>query len=331
MHNVEKIKSILKRIWLPLGAVAAIGLSAALLLGGIRVSRNARGNQTVLLESAAAQTSSAEVTPAPAATEALAPRERADPFAEQHGFSAVDVIDENSSSPTVNDIDYQYAASLAADMIKTVFGDDLQGETLYSHYYKYEGMVGGAYEVFAGSVDYQKARYTCYMDSTTGQIRFVDKLTPESELTKGDTFADVDRSLMDAAQRDVERIVGSVSPLIEKSFANGRRIEEVMLDGIQWDFLDPANDVLVDCKIRMSEGECYMARVTYPDIRIVQFNIYPLGWESCLWGYWDPEQADEYPPVAVQESAVEAARETPAPSPAPVPLPTPAPVPTPGR
>ena len=198
-----------------------------------------------------------------------------------------------SEEPDNSAISSREAGPTTTAMFEKVFGTSFSATDIYLQYQTYNGMIGGDYQITVGSNDWGEATYACYLTSD-GTIKSVEKLTPKIRQTKNDTFDDVDDSLMDAAAND-EKLSETARSLVNEKFADGRTIVETMIDGIQWDFGNPDNDVIANCKVHMSEGECYMVQMAYPSCEVIGFYVYPLGWHSCLWGYWNEDEAGEYP------------------------------------
>jgi hypothetical protein len=168
-----------------------------------------------------------------------------------------------------------------------------------------------------GSSHWNDATFTGYIDSVTGVVTQIlkKKTTSGQAENDGDASKDDARSLMETAGDDV-RLTDTAKNLINSRFANGRTIENVMVDGIQVAF--PAADyVLADCVIGMSKGDCYLVRMAYPSCEVVMFEVYPIGWEG-YWGYiyaadHAGQQDWQTAPGVTEGPAVETPRPTPAP------------------
>ena len=323
------MKKIINKMWLPVVTLLIIGAGVLVLTGAMRVSRAQESAQTVLkhaeAEAAPEHTASAEPalhsdTPSeeanvehsetPAAESAVEHNETAaagiennDVSVETHrieipdlpdGYKVIPTLNEARHKPGEDELTYDQAGAIAVMAYTKVFGEAFTSgsKDIYVKYNNNEGMPGGQFEVYAGSKKYAKASFTGYMDAVTGYVGHVENHTPAGK-GKKEYAQEEGKDLMFSLYEDT-KIPEAARKLINEKFANGRTIEEIMVDGIQMDFNTPGVDILADCKIRMSDGDCYLVRVGYPTYDIRLFEVYP-GWHSCIWMYGDESEAGDYP------------------------------------
>ncbi len=320
---------IVKKVWMPVVTLLIIGVGVLVLTGAMRVSRAQESGQTVLKpaeaeatpehtasadpaahseapaeESAAAQSETPAVESAVEHNEtASADIENGSISAETHriaipalpdGYKVIPTLNEARHKPGEDELTYDQAGAIAVMAFTKVFGEAFTSgsKDIYVKYNNNEGTFDNQFEVYAGSKKYAKASFTGYMDAVTGYVGHVENHTPAGKDKK--TYAkDEGRDLMFSLYEDT-KIPEAARKLINEKFANGRTIEEIMVDGIQMDFNTPGVDILADCKMRMSDGDCYLVRVGYPTYDIRLFEVYP-GWHSCIWMYGDESEAGDYP------------------------------------
>ena len=84
--------------------------------------------------------------------------------------------------------------------------------------------------------------------------------------------------------------------LVERVFANGRTILETPSTFSMTDIgMEPR--VQVGINVHMDTGACYVVTMIWPQLTVSEFSIYPLGWESCVYGYTDASEAKSYKPL----------------------------------
>ncbi len=102
-----------------------------------------------------------------------------------------------------------------------------------------------------------------------------------------------------------EKAMATAVELIETCFPTGTIFPCVTKDGPDWDAVSYTDGeqiawsggymALVDVYLRMDKDPCYYARVGVPleegaEPSLEIFSCYPLGWEYCKEGTWDPAQ-----------------------------------------
>lgn len=269
----EKFKGVLKKIWLPLVVVLAIGAGAALFSGAIRQAQRSENEKIVTLE---------QKTQGPAATESMQVTVSETDDA-QAAYSVVDVLDGNSPSPPEGVLDNMEAAAVAVGYVEAIFDTQIENCKVFTHYYQYEGMPEAVYVISIDGESEQNCKYACSIDPVTGELQSARRSSTASDGSQGSSEESADDTLMEKAYNDpaVHDIVFS---LIRDHFIGDRDIVEIMTDGVQWAFGEPDYDVQIDCKVHMSSGACYTVSIAYPGNQIISLDVYPLGWESCLWG-----------------------------------------------
>jgi hypothetical protein len=326
-----KLKQILKKAWLPALTVLAICAGAVILNATIRTSEAMQLEQTAMNAAEAPEETAATEAPGEGtvetavATPTIAPSDTslsASVFKPSGDYSYIEL--ESDSTPGAQDLSSFEAGRTVAGMMEAVFGESFTSGShdIYVRYGKTDGSVSGSYSILVGSRNWSEATFFGSIDAVSGVVRTIEKLTPESQQVRksGDDFNNNAESLMMAARDDM-KLTDTAKNLIMTQIANGRTIEEAMTDGIQVDFNDPDIDVVADCKVRMSSGDCYLVRMAYPTCEIVMFETYSLGWDACLYGYWNEADKPDFTndgswqtAEGIEAAAEEAPRPTPNPA-----------------
>ncbi len=104
-----------------------------------------------------------------------------------------------------------------------------------------------------------------------------------------------------------EKAMATAVELIETCFPTGKVIPCVSKDAPNWDTVSYTDGeqiawsggymALVDVYLRMDKDPCYYARIGVPleegaEPSLEIFSCYPLGWEYCMEGTWDPAQLE---------------------------------------
>lgn len=265
-----KFKAIFKKAWLPVLTVLVIGVAALVLANSIESNKNGQMAQDVVL------------------------------LIEDYGnYQYHEIL--AGRAPRDGEISYEQAGQYAVQMFKKMFGDDFTSDEtdIYVRFQTYTGIIGddySSYIVTVGSRFFDGSTFMCFVDSCNGATKYVSKHTPLRQQTKSHTFDDVDEALMEASRSD-SKVVEAAIAFVNEKLAAGRTVLETEIPSISWEFEDPNYDVFVTCCVRMNEGECYRVELAYPSCEIIGVSFYPLGWHSCLHGYYYEEQASEYPPL----------------------------------
>ena len=283
-----KFKEILKKAWLPVLTVLAICAGAVILNATMRTSEAMQLEQTALSaaepspeDTAAPEDPNEDTVEMAVATPTIAPTDTtlsAPGFKPSGDYRYIEVESDSGSAPGAQDLSSFEAGRTVAGMMEAVSGKAFTSGShdIYVLYEKNDGGVSGYYSVLVGSGNWNEATFFGNIDAVSGVVRSIQKLTPESQQVRksGDDFDNSAESLMLAAQDDM-KLTDTATNLIKTYFANGRTIEEAMIDGIQVDFNDPDTDVVADCKVHMSSGDCYLVRMAYPSCEVVMFETYP--------------------------------------------------------
>lgn len=97
----------------------------------------------------------------------------------------------------------------------------------------------------------------------------------------------------------------AAAKIVNAKLAGGRVIDEVMIDGIQfvWDNNEDGFDpdakgtIQVDAKVLMPSGRSYCLSFWGTNkLELKIFSSHPSK-DACLWGYFYPEDGEDYPPI----------------------------------
>ncbi len=298
--KMEK-KKIWKSILIPVLTIMAIGACAFGLWLAIKTDQTAlTGDNIVSVQTNQAGAARAKWGPSVSTEGGTIPTNTAPPT-----YEAIEGTEYNlykafipgKPGPSAKDIGYMQAGLTAVKALETLFKEDLKQSGMEAdvEYDKSEHNAKGTYNVSIMKKSRTELSYLCGLDSVSGKIFSMHKMAfPDA---KGETTPDEgDDKLMDAADHD-PMLKEMAEKIVNDNYADGRTIKEVMIDGVQWVGDSRPYDVLVDCKVHMSEGECYTISLGYPGYAIDRIYIYPLGWPSCVYGYQDPNEAGNYPPL----------------------------------
>ena len=300
------MKKIAKKLWLPVATVLIIGISVLALTGAMRTSQAHESEKKVIkpVEATAEPTPSATEEPKPEKSETVVAELESEPASSvmpviklptlPEGYTIIPIENELGEKPGEDELSYDQAGAIAVTVWTKVFGEAFSsGSTdIYVRYNHYEESADNGFEIYMGSNKYKKASFICYMDSVSGNIRQVENHTPVGKDKDLSSYGDIGAFML--TLYDDEKIPDVARNLIDEKLSFGRTIEEILVDGIQVDFNTPGVDILADCKMRMSDGDCYLVRVGYPTYDVRMFEVYG-GWHSCIWGYMDESEAGDNP------------------------------------
>ena len=306
-----KFKQILKKAWLPALTVLAICAGAGLLAIVINGSNTTQTEQVTISSTADTTPVSknvdtdAQVTPtaapATAKEKTYPPTESADDFRYYLFISDEGNPDGESFMPGADALDFREAGRNAIDMLLKTFGDEfiVENPDVYVTYQAYFGRAGGGYSIAVGvtadktgGADLGTSKFYCYMDSVSGEIYSMGKAVQTEDLGH-DFDEDAAQTVYEAV--DQEKLKSIAYRLIKDKFAGSRSVTDIQFNGGENIYCNGQYCILASCDMRMSEGACYKVQILYPSYDIVSVRIYPLGWHSCLFWYWDESEADEYP------------------------------------
>lgn len=157
------------------------------------------------------------------------------------------------------------------------------------------------YAVYVDSPETTNYAYAAYVDRESGTVLHVKKsdellpLTDEQriEAAQYDYYGEkniVDTTALDWACSALAR------SLVENTVANGRKVLETQLSFTLSDnVMEPAMEVGIN--VHMDKGASYTVTYRWPQMALEQFSIYPLGWEACVYGYYDSSEADGRKPL----------------------------------
>lgn len=164
----------------------------------------------------------------------------------------------------------------------------------------------------------------CTIDAISGDVLMFsvnyDKKYTGKKITLGDFEADpFSNYIRDNPNNAYSKLAAGI---VNSKLANGRIIDEIMIDGIQFvwdkdsDGFDPKakGTIQVDAKVLMPSGRSYCLSfwgTKQLELRI--FTSHPTK-DACLWGYFYEEQAGEYSPTPSSSSWETAPGITPGPA-----------------
>lgn len=289
------MKKLAKKLWLPVATVLIIGVSVLALTGAMRTSQAHESEKMVIkpAETTAEPTPSATEEPKPEKSETVVAELESELASSvmpviklptlPEGYTIIPTENELGEKPGEDELSYDQAGAIAVTVWTKVFGEAFLSDStdIYVKYYHYEESASNGFEVYAGSDRYKKASFRCYMDSVSGNVRQADNNTPAGKDKDLSSYGDMGAFML--TLYDDEKIPNVARNLIDEKLSFGRTIEEILVDGIQVDFNTPGVDILADCKMRMSDGDCYLVRVGYPTYDVRMFQV-SYGWHSCIWG-----------------------------------------------
>jgi hypothetical protein len=193
-------------------------------------------------------------------------------------------------------IDRQTAMQNASERIEDVFSTSVDAEQL-----SVKGGQDDWYTVDVDRADGEGFDYYAYVDQTTGEVLHVSRNFDSLTLTDEQRETAEEYAARNAAgETNYTELLDDCTPVaqafVERVFANGRTVTQTALSfASSDDEIEPTQQVGV-C-VRMDEGACYVVTVDWPQMDIFAASVYPLGWHSCIYGYTDPAEADDYPPL----------------------------------
>lgn len=200
-----------------------------------------------------------------------------------------------ANRPAEPAISEQTAIQTAAGLIEGVFSvtvdtDQMQVADLNEDWCK----------VYVNHTENGGYDYYASVDTQTGQIMYVERNGDNVLLTDEQREKAAAFNLLTAPESDIQDLIADCTPiaqaLVERVFADGRTITKMQFASIMSDGEINATQQ-VSISVRMSEGTCYAVAVAWPQMEMLSVTAFPLGWESCYYGYQDPAEADEYPPL----------------------------------
>jgi len=205
--------------------------------------------------------------------------------------AAITTGDEYRESP----ISRQTAIQNAADLIEAVYSVTADTDRMYADEYGED-----KYTVYMERENEETYDYYAYIDKETGGISQLSKNDDQLTLTREQLETANTYNVLTADESDMLELASDCMPtareLVERVFANGRTVTQTEFGSIMTDVaIEPMQEVAI-C-VRMDEGACYRVLIVWPQMEVISVSVYPLGWHSCFYGYDDPDEADEYPPL----------------------------------
>lgn len=153
---------------------------------------------------------------------------------------------------------------------------------------------GNAYSHVYDNWQVQNTDFSCLLDAITGDVLMFNVSTddyPGESITEGDFDMDLATTIYD----DPDNIyVTAARAIVEAELSEGREIEGIEVDGIQFVWDEPSTGpdpdatgtIQVDCHVYMESGRHYTLSFWGTDeIVLKKFSTYPTV-EACQWGYF---------------------------------------------
>ncbi len=280
------MKRIAKKLWFPVVTMLLIAMGVLLLTGAISCTQVQQTGETVM------KTADSSTAPSHAQTNeqtSAAFEKRAIP-ALPHGYTVTGI----GTKPHADELSFEQAAAVAVDLWEKVFEDRFKPEDKGLYVVNTGSGVHRSFDVYSGSQFADGANYVCNVDSVSGQPVSVRTQTPYKQENLEDDPYSADDELMQAASDD-PKYKEITEAFINEKFADGRSILNIEYCGTSWDFYQPDIDMIIECTVEMSEGECYRIFIAYPSYEVVEVFFSPLGWEAAKEGYFYPEDGEDHP------------------------------------
>jgi hypothetical protein len=162
---------------------------------------------------------------------------------------------------------------------------------------------GIAYYTVHDNWQVQNSDYHCWIDAVTGDVLEFRVLTdnyPGESISEGDFNKDFVYNIYN----DPDNVyVTAARDIVETKLSEGRKIENIEVDGIQFAWDDDKYDddhnasgtIQVDCHVYMDSGRFYTLSFWGTDQIVLKiFSTYPSK-QACQWGYFYEENASDYP------------------------------------
>ena len=151
---------------------------------------------------------------------------------------------------------------------------------------------------------------TCYIDALSGDVIFFENNNEYSK--EGTTVGEWDEAVLSGSYggyyEDPNNIyIQTAKNIVNASLADGRSIDHVQIDGVQfaWDDnnagfeSDATGTLLVDCHVYMETGVSYTISLwgDTDNLQVYWFYSHPT-WDACKWMYYYEEDAHVLPSEA---------------------------------
>jgi len=200
--------------------------------------------------------------------------------------------DETVSAAAITE---QEAIESAAELIEDVFSVTVDMDRM-----QIEDHGEDEYTVYMEHEDEAIYEYAACVDKETGEILYLSRNDDDLTMTDEQREKAIAFDVLTASESEIQELNDACTPivqaLVERVFADGRTVTQTLFASIMSDSETDATQQ-VTISVRMSEGTCYAVTVVWPQLEVFSVTAFPLGWHSCFYGYQDPAEADEYPPL----------------------------------
>lgn len=205
--------------------------------------------------------------------------------------SATEEVDEETTAA----ITEQEAIQSVAALIENVYSITVDMDRM-----QIEDYGENEYTVYVEHEDEAIYEYTACVDKETGELLYLSRNDDDLTMTDEQREKVIAFDVLTAPESEIQELNDACTPiaqaLVERVFADGRTVTQTLFASIMSDSETDATQQ-VTISVRMSEGTCYAVTVAWPQLEVFSVTAFPLGWHSCIYGYYDSAEADEYPPL----------------------------------
>jgi hypothetical protein len=313
---MEKLKNVRLRVFIT--AAAILLASAAVFIISMQIAMGAEDNKVV------EQPSGVSETPQPSAaaaadgphTNAVSPAKAEAPAQPVAETNADSIAPSATPKPGVapEPISEDEAVKACTWVANELYGLDVDKSKLIINYEPKEDVKdeNGNY-VYTTHENWliRNSDFFCSIDAASGIVATFElegNDYPGVSITEGEFSSNstgiVKDYIVDLHNSPDDIYVKAAYDLVSNHLANGRNIENIMIDGIQFVWKKDSNDcnpdaegtILVDCHVYMEAGESYtLSFWGIGEVALNRFYSHPTQ-HACMWGYFYEEEAADYPP-----------------------------------
>lgn len=311
---MEKLKH--GRISVFVSAAAIILVSAAVFIASIQIAMGAEENKIVESPAASIESVLPAETPQPSA-EATPTKSPIESQAPIQAAASEDFAGEASAEPsaTQQPISEDDAVNACLWVANELFALDVDRSSLTVNFSPQEDLKDENGNITYTIHEYwsiENKDFNCGVDAATGTVTLFDLRTndyPGSTITEEEFESDTTGVSADGGPVDMHSCpddiyIKAAVDLVNKHLANGRNIDNVEIDGVQFvwknnsDGFDPDAEgtILVDCHVYMENGLSYtLSFWGIGEVALNRFYSHPTQ-HACTWGYFYEEDGADYPP-----------------------------------